>query len=104
MLLVYWLSDWFDYYGKSFLLSLASMLQDFFVWVMDQLLSLSVMAIDGTGTLFDGLNIAGYINDLPPEVGWVLQQTGIGQAMGIIIAAITIRIILQLIPFTRLGS
>lgn len=104
MLMVYWLSDWFEVEFKSFILTLEALLKDLFLWVLDQLFSLSVLMLEGTGDVFQGLDISQYISALPPEVGWVLQQTGVGQAMGIITAAIVVRIILQLIPFTRLGS
>ncbi len=41
---------------------------------------------------------------LPGEVLNVIGLIGLGQCMGIISAALLIRLTLQLIPFTRLGS
>ena len=41
---------------------------------------------------------------LPPEIVNVMQLAGVGTAVTIIVTAIGIRLVLQLIPFTRLGS
>jgi hypothetical protein len=41
---------------------------------------------------------------LPAGMIEVLQAIGLSTAMGIIVTAIIIRVTLQLIPFTRLGS
>lgn len=41
---------------------------------------------------------------LPSEIINVMQLAGVGTASAIIVTAIGIRLVLQLIPFTRLGS
>lgn len=43
-------------------------------------------------------------SSLAPEILNILGLLGIGQAAAIIVAAIAIRLVLQLIPFVRLGS
>lgn len=50
------------------------------------------------------LEITSIWNTLPPQAIQVIAAIGLHQAVGIIIAAIVIRFILQLIPFVRLGS
>ncbi|MDF5683562.1 DUF2523 family protein, partial [Vibrio parahaemolyticus] len=45
-----------------------------------------------------------YMTSIPPTVSWVFAAVGVPQCLSIILAAITIRLLLQLIPFTRLGS
>ncbi|HDM8072463.1 TPA: DUF2523 domain-containing protein, partial [Vibrio harveyi] len=44
------------------------------------------------------------MTSIPPTVAWVFAAVGLPQCLSIILAAITIRLLLQLIPFTRLGS
>lgn len=94
----------FKGWGKSLVLTVFDMLKDVFIWLIDALLSVVLLAIQGLGSLFDGLNVAQYITALPSSAQWVMAQTGIGTALGMIVTAIIIRLTLQLIPFTRLGS
>lgn len=63
--------------------------------VVDAMKAIDTSAIAGAGSAWGGL---------PGEVINVLGLLGIGQAAAIIVAAIGIRLVLQLIPFTRLGS
>lgn len=86
------------------LLSLYDMFKDVFIWIYDSVLGLIASILNGIGNLFDGLNVAQYFEAIPADVANVMSLIGFGQATGIIIGAITIRLILQLIPFTRLGS
>jgi len=79
------------------------MLTDLFCWAFESILRLVVTIVGGVD--FSGLvNAAGSWAALPPEVTATLSAVGISQAMGIIISACAVRITLQLIPFTRLGS
>lgn len=79
------------------------MLTDLFCWAFESILRLVVTIVGGVD--FSGLvSQAGAWAALPPEVTATLSAVGISQAMGIIISACMIRITLQLIPFTRLGS
>ena len=76
---------------------------DVVAWAFDGLLGVVVDAVNavdlgnlsGAGTAWGGL---------PGEVTNVLGLLGIGEAAAIIVAAIAVRLVLQLIPFTRLGS
>lgn len=83
--------------------TLMDILKDWFCWVLDQLLSLVETALGAIDvTAFDGLgNLTGMI---PTTVLQVLASVGVGQALTMILAAIGIRLALQLIPFVRLGS
>lgn len=85
-------------------LSLFDMLKDFFIWIMETLLDVAIVMLDGVGFMMDGLDIAQYISALPPETSYMLSQIGLSQAMGMIITCISIRFILQTIPFVRWGS
>lgn len=94
----------FKGWAKSLVLTIFDMIKDVFIWLIEALLSVVLVAIQGLGALFDGLNVAQYITALPPSVQWVMAQSGVGTALGMIVSAIIIRLTLQLIPFTRLGS
>ena len=48
--------------------------------------------------------VLGVWSSMPEEIINILGLLGVGPACGIIVAAIAIRLVLQLIPFTRLGS
>lgn len=71
-------------------------------WVFDQLLGLVVSALSA-------IDLGG-LNNYNPQTGFtsemlnIMGLIGLGEASAIIVTAIGIRLILQLIPFTRLGS
>lgn len=98
----WWLS--FKTWAQSLVLTISDMLKDVFLWIMEQLFSVVLIALDGMGSLFEGLNVAPYLTALPSGARWMLDVIGFGTAMGMIVSAIIIRVMLQLIPFTRLGS
>jgi hypothetical protein len=83
--------------------SLLVMLKDVLLWVLDQLLSLATSLL-GTVDLTPITQNLGVFQQIPPEVLNILGLCGFAQCMVIIGAAIAIRIVLQLIPFVRLGS
>ncbi|MEW6470518.1 MAG: DUF2523 family protein [Bacteroidota bacterium] len=87
---------------QSLVLTLWDAFQDFFAWIFDQLLSIASSAlslVDFDASQFNACSVP-----LAGEVLNILGLVGIGEAAAIIVSAIGIRIILQLIPFTRLGS
>lgn len=88
----------------SLILSLQTILKDICIWFFDAVMGLAVMLLGGMGDIFSSLNVAQYINAIPGDVASVLSLIGLSEATGMIIIAITIRLMLQLIPFTRLGS
>ena len=92
--------------GKLFVaifVSLWDILKDIFSWVVEQFLQIGVSA---AGSLDVGqMQSAGqWWSGLPSDVLNILGLIGFGTATSIIAAAISIRLVLQLIPFTRLGS
>lgn len=80
-----------------------SFLLDVVASAFDKILELVVSLLDSIelGSL-SGISSAW--GGLPDEVINVLGLLGIGEASAIIISAISLRIVLQLVPFTRLGS
>ena len=105
------LLDWFQEtwneakeFMYSVLLTGLDLLKDLAIWIFEQFLDISILALNGLDTYFDTLDVTAYISAIPPETQWFLGQIGLPAAMSMIITAITIRLLLQLIPFTRLGS
>ena len=96
-------NDFIDFMWQL-VLSLFQMLKDFFIWVIEQLSNLGLMLLESVGSLLSGLDVASYWGLLPPETAHFLNAIGISQALGMIVTCLGIRMLLQLIPFTRLGS
>lgn len=80
-----------------------TMLKDLLFWILDQLLTLSTMLLStvDVSAITDAIPA---FSSLPEPVLNVLSLCGFAQCMLIIGGAIVIRLMLQLIPFTRLGS
>ena len=77
--------------------------KDVICWPLDQCLSIIVGLLQGMQ--FDAITAnLGAWSSMPDEIINILGLLGVGPASGIIVAAIAIRLVLQLIPFTRLGS
>lgn len=96
-------NDFIDFLWRL-VLSVYDMLKDFFIWVMEQLTNVGILVLNSIAGLLSGLDVVSYWSALPPETAYFLNMIGLSQALGMIITAIGIRLILQLIPFTRLGS
>ena len=78
--------------------------QDAFIWIIESLLSLVVAGLSAIDFNFSVFNPQTYISDIPPGVIAVWGAIGLDDCLAIIVSAIGIRLVLQLIPFTRLGS
>ena len=103
--------DWFANRWNDFIdftwrivLSLFDMLKDFFIWIMEQLMTVGITLLDGIGSLMSGLNIAQYMAFRPSETAHTMAIIGISEALGMIVTCLTIRFLLQTIPFVRWGS
>ena len=86
------------------IISLVDMLKDMFLWIVEQVFDAAQYLLGWVFTFFTPVDIGQYLTGIPPKVSWVLSVIGIPQCLTIIMAAITCRVLLQLIPFTRLGS
>lgn len=96
--MVKWIGELF----KSTFKALWDILKDIFAWLVEQLLDMVVSAISAID--LSGLEGVDGWGSLPSEVMNVMGLLGVGEASAIIVSAIGIRLVLQLIPFTRLGS
>lgn len=89
---------------KAMVLTFFDMLKDVFFFAFDALMTLMVALLDGLGSLFSALTFPNVLDGMPSEVLNIIGLCGLGQCMALIVTALIIRITLQLIPFTRLGS
>ncbi|BCB44727.1 hypothetical protein VagYM19_38670 [Vibrio alginolyticus] len=102
-----WLVDLFNkllVFLYQLLMSLFNMLKDLFFWAVEQVMEMVNMLLSGVFALFAPVDMSQYMTSIPPTVSWVMAAVGLPQCLSIILAAITVRLMLQLIPFTRLGS
>lgn len=81
----------------------SDLIKDMFSWAFEEILKVVVLALGAIdlGPLTSAIQSAG---SLPGDVLNILGLLGVGSAIAVITAAIVVRITLQLIPFTRLGS
>jgi hypothetical protein len=95
--------QWFADLFVAVFVALWDILRDVFAWVFDQVLTVAVSGVTS-------VDVSGLTNNLqgafviPQKILEVASAVGLAQALAIIGAAITVRLGLQLIPFTRLGS
>lgn len=84
---------------------LFELLTDVFLWILEQVLTLVKTAIENIPGL-DGLAelIVSSWNLVPSEVRDLAFRLGAAEVTAIIVAALIVRLLLQLIPFVRLGS
>jgi hypothetical protein len=78
-------------------------MKDSACWLLEEIMKLvlaAITAIDVSGMQ----SLGSWWGGIPGDVLNILGLIGFGYAMGIIASAIAIRLVLQLIPFTRLGS
>lgn len=101
----YNLVHWFFALVLAVINTVVSMLQDLFCWIVDQLLAVAVYVVG----LFDfdflqTTTFSDAVNQLPATMINVFWVLGLPVALGMVVVAIGIRLLLQLIPFVRLGS
>ena len=96
-------AQWIFDLCKAIVLAVWDMQVDLFCFILDGLLGFVVAMLSAIdlGSLEGALDGWG---GLPPEVYNVIGLIGLGHCFAIIGTAIGIRLVLQLIPFVRLGS
>lgn len=96
------LVNWFAGLFKNVFVALWDILKDVFSWLLEQLFDVVIYAVSSIDV--SGLSSVEGWGSLPSEIINVLGLLGVGAASGVIVTAIGIRLVLQLVPFTRLGS
>ncbi len=94
-----WIGDLF----KEVFVSLWELVTDAFIWCFDGLLGVTVSVLN-TVDVSPLQATQGAWRQLPGMLLEALAAIGLVPALGVIVSAIGIRLVLQLIPFTRLGS
>lgn len=89
---------------KAFLLTIFDALKDVFFFAFDALVGFMVSLMSGLGSLFSALDFTNVFSSMPTEVLNIMGLVGLGHCMGLIVTSLIIRMSLQLVPFTRLGS
>jgi len=96
---VQWFSDLF----VAVFSALFDLLKDAICWVLEQFLHIAVNLLGS----IDVSGLTGYSGawgSLPADIINIMGLLGFGPAAAIIVSASLIRLYLQLVPFTRLGS
>jgi hypothetical protein len=89
----------------AFFVTLFSMLADFVCWIFQEFLALVLYIADSIDLSF--LPTGGFadaFNAMPEEVINIFFFLQVPYLLSLIISALFVRFLLQLIPFTRLGS
>lgn len=85
-------------------LTFVDALQDLFFWCIESVCNAVTFVLSSVFSLFNQIDASQYMGSIPPTVSWVFIQIGVPNALIIISSALVTRMMLQLIPFTRLGS
>lgn len=94
---------WFGDLAVAVFESLWDLFKDGVCWTFESLLKVAVSAMGSVDvSAFD--QYSNVWSSLPASVLQALGVLRVAEASAIIIAAIGVRLVLQLIPFTRLGS
>jgi Protein of unknown function (DUF2523) len=96
--------DWITDLLKSFGLTIWDMLKDLLLFIVDIFMDLGFLILEGFQDVMKLIDLSQYLSGIPSEVSFVLSATGLSQAIGMIMLAGTARLLMQLIPFVRLGS
>ena len=86
------------------LLTVFDILKDVVFFIFDIFLAFVIGLFSAFSGLFNAVNFGNAFSALPPEALNMLGLLGFGECLGLIVSSLIIRITLQMIPFTRLGS
>ncbi|ATA56526.1 hypothetical protein CKY39_27290 [Variovorax boronicumulans] len=95
--------EWFGKLAVAVFQAAWDFIRDAACWPFEQVMEIVVSAVQAVDLAPVTSSLQSW-GTLPGEILNMLGLLGVGQAAAIIVAAIGIRLVLQLIPFTRLGS
>lgn len=96
--------DWLAVQFQSFVLTLWDIATDFLLLILDLFMDLGLVILNGFANVFELIDLSQYISGMPTEVQTVVANTGLGTAVGMVMLAGSARLLMQLVPFVRLGS
>ena len=97
------LVEWIGKLFVAFFKAAWDFIRDALTWPFDQLLDIAKSAVESIDVSGITTNLSAW-GSIPADVMNILGLLGTGTAINIIASAIAVRLVLQLIPFTRLGS
>ena len=77
---------------------------DLGAWLFEQVLDITISVLNTISFDAELFNPAEYIGSLPAETVQMLGLLRVGESLAIVASAVVLKVLLQLIPFTRLGS
>lgn len=86
------------------LLTVFDFAKDFLWWILDSLFSAIVLVLDSVSLSLNKFSPLTYIDGIPESTKYFMVAVGFNECMGMLVAAISIRILLRMIPFIRLGG
>lgn len=86
------------------MLTLFDFFKDFFWWILDSLFKAIILVMDSLSISLNSISPLTYISAIPDTTKYYMAAAGFNECMGMVVAAITVRILLRLIPFVRLGG
>lgn len=89
---------------KQLAITIFDVVADVFLFVLDSLMFAVITLFNGFVDLLEFLNFSEYYDYLPSDFVDAAGALGLGQVFTIVLSAHAIKIILQLIPFVRLGA
>lgn len=78
--------------------------KDLFYFIFEILLDFGIGLLDLFSDALAIMDPIQYLSMIPADVKNIMGLCGMGEAMAMVMTAIGIRLLLQLIPFVRLGS
>lgn len=99
--------DWFADKWNSFIdfiVNIPTLLTNVVIWTFESTCNLAITALNSLNDLLSIIDVTRYLSALPSEIINIMALLGVDTASSMLVSAILIRITLQLIPFTRLGS
>ncbi|MBM5031563.1 DUF2523 domain-containing protein [Vibrio parahaemolyticus] len=88
----------------AFANTLFDIIMDVSIFIFDVIMEALILLINGFVELFEFMDFTEYFDMLPDDFINAANALGLSQAFTIIISAHFIKILLQLIPFVRLGA
>ncbi|MFA0062457.1 DUF2523 family protein [Vibrio cyclitrophicus] len=93
-----------EIFFESLILTLEAMTKDIVYFFIDELLEMAISALEKLAELMDYLDFSQFYSMLPDDIYNALGALGFGEALTMIVSTIFLKIILKLLPFTKLGS
>jgi hypothetical protein len=100
------LAAWFGALATAVFAALWLFGTDLVCWFLEGIFRVVQTVLNGLPgpDAFSALNPAQYLSGAPAELVNMVGLMRVGEGLAIILAAIAIKLVLQVIPFTRLGS